>query len=231
MKPLGHKAYGSIPHLPNSRVGPGDYHCHEGQEAIATIKARDKHDRVIVTEKLDGSNVGVANIGGVITAVTRAGYLASSSPHAQHHVFADWVAARDWSALPVGQRIAGEWLYSAHGTLYRPSSALVCFDAFDASNKRLPHDAARELFADLGLEGAHVISDGPPITVESALAAIGVNGFHGAQEQVEGAVWRVERRGVYDFLAKFVRHDKQDGKYFTAAPDGGPIIMMPELTP
>lgn len=61
-KPLGHKAYGSIPHLPNSRLGVGDYHCHEGQARICCEKARDKHDRIIVTEKLDGSNVCVANI-------------------------------------------------------------------------------------------------------------------------------------------------------------------------
>ena len=33
-KPLGRKAYGSIPHLSGSRLGPGDYHCHKGQEDI-----------------------------------------------------------------------------------------------------------------------------------------------------------------------------------------------------
>ena len=33
-KPLGRKAYGSIGHLPNSRVGPKDHHIHEGQLSI-----------------------------------------------------------------------------------------------------------------------------------------------------------------------------------------------------
>lgn len=33
-KPLGHKAYGSIPHLPTSRLGPGDHHVTEGQARI-----------------------------------------------------------------------------------------------------------------------------------------------------------------------------------------------------
>jgi len=56
-KPLGRKSYGSIPHLPGSRLGPGDYHAHEGQARIATEKARDKHDKIYVQEKLDGSNV------------------------------------------------------------------------------------------------------------------------------------------------------------------------------
>lgn len=37
--------------------------------------------------------------------------------------------------------------------------------------------------------------------------------FHGALDPVEGAVWRVERGGSVDFLAKYVRPDKVDGCY------------------
>ena len=48
----------------------------EGQKAIACEKLRDKHDRIIVQEKLDGSNVGIAKIDGNIMALTRAGYMA-----------------------------------------------------------------------------------------------------------------------------------------------------------
>jgi len=40
-KPLNQKAYGSIPHLPGSRLGPGDYSIGEGQARIATEKLRD----------------------------------------------------------------------------------------------------------------------------------------------------------------------------------------------
>jgi hypothetical protein len=39
-------------------------------------------------------------------------------------------------------------------------------------------------------------------------------GGHGATDPVEGAIWRIERKGEVDFLAKYVRHDKVDGKYF-----------------
>lgn len=35
-KPLGIKAYGSIPHLPGSRLGAGDHHLAIGQALIAT---------------------------------------------------------------------------------------------------------------------------------------------------------------------------------------------------
>jgi hypothetical protein len=79
-KPLGAKSYGHIAHLPGSRMGPGDHKCHEGQKRIATEKPRDRHDEVIVQEKLDGSNVGVARLDGMLYALTRAGYDADSSP-------------------------------------------------------------------------------------------------------------------------------------------------------
>lgn len=91
IKPLGHRAYGSIPHLPGSRLGPGDHHCGEGQARIATIKTRDRHDIVIVQEKLDGSNCSVAKIEGKIIALTRAGYEAITSEYPVHRAFSKYV--------------------------------------------------------------------------------------------------------------------------------------------
>lgn len=38
------KKYGNIPHLPGSRVGPGDHHCHQGQADICTVKISDIPD-------------------------------------------------------------------------------------------------------------------------------------------------------------------------------------------
>lgn len=224
MKPLGHKAYGSIPHLPGSRTGPMDYTCHEGQARILCEKARDKYDRIIVTEKLDGSNVAVANIGGQIVAITRAGYLAETSPFQMHHDFARWVTARSWQ-IPVGFRLSGEWMTQAHGTIYQGHDPLICFDVFDGVNKRLPHDEARIIMDTNDIPGAHVLSDGPPASISSIISALG-NGFHGAQEAAEGAVWRVERKGAFDFMAKFVRSEKIDGKYLPSQTGGEPVIMI-----
>jgi len=233
MKPLGRKAYGSIPHLPGSRLGPGDYHCHEGQEAIC-FTGRDKKGgkaRVIVTEKLDGSNVAVARVDGHVLALLRAGYLAQTSPRRQHQIFAEWVRRRDWSHLPEGYRVSGEWLHQAHGTLYKPNAPFVAFDAFLPNNERLPHDEARGLFSRLDLVGATVIHDsfGAGLTVEDAMRKLGEFGFHGAQEQIEGAVWRVESNGNFNFLTKFVRPEKIDGKYFGQGKDGGDIFMCDPL--
>jgi len=227
-KPLGRKGYGSTPHLPGSRVGPGDWHIHAGQARILTEKRRDVRDRVIVTEKLDGSCVTVARHNGSILAVTRAGYLAASSPFMMHHVFARWVerrADRFLGVLADGQRIAGEWMLQAHGTRYvieGPDSLLVGFAVIDGE-QRLPHDEARSIMSGCGVRGAAVISDGPSLSVEDALSAIGARGFHGALDPVEGAVWVCERDGRFDFMAKHVVHGKADGCFLPVV-TGGPDL-------
>ena len=87
------KNYGHIAHLPGSRMGPGDHSCELGQARIATFKARDRHDHIIVQEKLDGTNVGVARLDGVLYPLVRAGYVADTSPFEQHWRFAQWVYA------------------------------------------------------------------------------------------------------------------------------------------
>ena len=219
MKPLGHKSYGSIPHLPNSRMGPGDHHCSPGQARIATERARDRHDVVIVQEKLDGSNVGIAKLNGQIIPLTRAGYHANTSPYEQHHLFAGWVTKR-WALfdalLVEGERICGEWLAQAHGTRYDLNKyGQQPFAAFD-----IMRGMDRALFAEVsertnqfGLEMPHALEIGPPMAVDAALAALNTYGYHGALDAVEGAVWRVERKGVVDFLVKYVRPDKKDGCY------------------
>lgn len=212
-KPLGRKSYGSIPHLPSSRMGPGDHACHAGQARIATEKARDRHDIIIVQEKLDGSNVGVARLNGTILALTRAGYLASTSPYLQHHAFAAWVernAARFLKVLRDGERLCGEWLHQAHGTRYRlRHEPFVAFDLM-IGDQRLP-------FGDFMMRHSfttpHLLHLGGAYSVAEALAALGTYGFHGALDPVEGAVWRVERKGVVDFLVKYVRPEKVDGEY------------------
>lgn len=214
IKPLGHKSYGSIGHLVGSRVGPADHTITEGQTKICTEKVRDKHDRVIVLEKLDGTNVSVANIDGELVPLVRAGWRAISSPREMHHLFDQWVRERmDWFAfLQPGERLCGEWLAQAHGTKYQIGEADRCFVAFDLMRgmKRSPYDTIRQR----GWVGCSPqrLSDGPPVTLAQADDLLGPQGHHQA-DRAEGVVYRVERKDEVDFLAKWVRPDKVDGKY------------------
>lgn len=207
--------------MPGSRLGPGDHKCTEGQKRIATESKRDKHDVIIVQEKLDGSNVGVAKINNEIVPITRAGYNALDSPYEMHHKFHEWVMRhkeRFEDVLENGERICGEWLYQAHGTLYKlPHEPFVAFDII-RERKRLP---CYEFVVRIGnsFVKPHILeNNGQPMTIESALTALGEMGKHGSLEPIEGAVWRVERKGVVDFLVKYVRPDKVDGKYLNGDP-------------
>jgi hypothetical protein len=239
-KPLGRKNYGSIGHLPNSRLGLGDHCVTEGQARIATIKTRDKHDRVIVQEKLDGSNVGVGRLGDAIIALGRAGYRAESSPFEQHKKFASWANDNEKRFLDIlddGERIVGEWILQAHGTKYAlRHEPFVAFDLMVGS-ERMPFgqfmDRVRHLFV-----VPAIIETNKPITVHEALRRLGEFGFHGALDPVKGAVWRVERhvktssssserKWKVDFLTKFVQPDKIDGKYFPEK-EGGQAIWNTE---
>jgi len=215
-KPLGIKNYGTIPHLIGSRVTPSDKHCHEGQARIATERARDRHDLVTVTEKVDGSNVGVALFNDEILALGRAGYLAETSPYEQHKMFAGWVKqneSRFRYILNEGERIIGEWLAQAHGTRYNlRHEPFVIFDLM-VEHDRLPYDEMLVRVKRGNFVTPHELHRGQPISITVALGRLGFYGSHGAIDEAEGVVWRVERRGVFDFLVKYVKPHKVDGIY------------------
>lgn len=214
-KPIGGKSYGSIPHLSNSRVGEKDYHCHEGQERIATVKARDKNDSVIVQEKMDGSNVGIARVNGQLFPMTRAGYIAISSPFEQHHLFYKWVYDNlsRFDFIKEGERVCGEWLLQAHGTIYHNlSDPLYVFDLF-RDNQRVDKVEYITRLADCGLWFAPIIHHGDPIATQEAMRYLGNDGCAKAEGGPEGLVYRVYRNNKFDYLCKYVRMDKIDGKY------------------
>src|ERR1051325_3961464 len=196
-KPLGAKAYGSIPHLPGSRLGPGDHHCHPGQAKIATEKARDKHDVIIVQEKLDGSNVCVARINGGLHALTRSGYYACDSPHEQHRKFAEWMyenVERFSELLGEGERVCGEWLAMAHGTRYHlHHEPFVAFDLMKG-HYRYPYRIFERRVKELKFVVPKLIWAGEPISTNKAMWLAEPSG-HGAIDPLEGVIYRVERRG------------------------------------
>lgn len=225
---LSGKNYGSIGHLPDSRLGPGDRHITQGQAAIATEKTRDGADLVIVQEKLDGSNVGVyRDEVGQVHAVTRAGYLCKDSHYEQHKYFDMYVEAnmRGFdTVLRPGERIIGEWLMQAHGTRYRLSekSAFVAFDIMRGQERLCYYDfmsRVNGLFATPPL-----VSIGDACSIDKALRLLGPCGRYGAEDLAEGLVYRVERHTKkgppkVDFLAKYVRGSKEDGCYLKGEPE------------
>jgi hypothetical protein len=236
-KPLGQKSYGSIPHLIGSRLGEGDHHASPGQVEIATKTTRDKWDLIIVQEKLDGGNVGIAKINGEILALSRAGYLANTSPYKTHHAFALYVERnnkRFEELLKENERLCGEWLLTAVGTKYNlPHEPFVPFDLMTGM-ERLPYHDFLPRVSRFDFVTPRIIHIGQPITIKDAEKVLN-NSTHGAVDPVEGAVWRVERKGVVDFLVKYVRSFKEDGKYLkedivNQLPMGYKYLMAPFIS-
>lgn len=225
-KPFGGKSYGSIGHLPCSRLGPGDHKITEGQARILTEKTRDRHDLILVSEKLDGSNVGIGKINGTIIPVSRSGYRAETSPYPQHHLFASWVHSQwsRWDALLAeGERICGEWLAQAHGTRYTlQHEPFAAFDLF-REGERILWEELRDRCDRAGIITPSVLHHGPACSVQMIMERLGDHGHHGATDKAEGAVWRCERRGKVDFLGKFVRPEKVDGIYLPEMSGQAPV--------
>lgn len=211
-KPLKARAYGSIPHLPGSKRGTGDHGVNDGQAAICTTKSR-PGDTIIVQQKVDGSCTSVARIDGELMALQRKGYPARTSPFKQHHLFADWVDENRglFAGLNEGERLVGEWIAQAHGTIYPAESFGTPWVVFDLMRdaERATHGELQGRFG-LAFDGPTTIHIGPPVSVEEAMRQLGV-WWH--ESQIEGIVYRVEREGRVDFLAKWVKPDYVPGRY------------------
>ncbi len=223
-KPLGRKTYGSIPHIRGSRAdNPGDHYISDGQACIATEMIRDRHDLVVVQEKLDGSCVGVALLNHQLVPLGRAGWPAVSSPHFQHQLFHNWVlenSTRFHEVLWEGDCLVGEWLAQAHGTCYdlMDRDPFVAFDLFRDS-KRLVHHRFCQHVEGGDIARAPLLNAGMSCSIDTAFKKLGEHGHYGAVGVPEGCIWRVERNGRVDFLCKFVRSDHESGKYlFNANP-------------
>lgn len=217
VKPIGIKNYGSIPHLSNSKLGPGDYFITEGQERILTEKKMDKHDTILAFEKYDGSNVGIAKMNNKIFALTRAGYEAKTSPYKQHHLFSEWVYKRENmfnDMLSNGERITGEWLAQAHGLIYKIDVEPIIFFDYFINKKRVLHEELGAKAIEYGLQLPRQLHEGDPVKVETLLPVLNkkTKGIK-SLDLPEGIVYRVERKDEVDFLAKWVRSDFPTGKY------------------
>jgi len=224
-KPLGRKAYGSIGHLLQSRLGPGDHHISPGQARICLEEARDRHDGIVVQEKLDGCCVAVAKLKGEIVALNRAGYPAETSRWEHHRIFAQWVERHEERfdlLLKEGERVVGEWLALAHGTRYKLwHDPFVPFDIMVGQERKLTEEVYERVRA-VGFEPPRLLHKGGPLPLEEAIAVL-KQPWHGNLDPGEGVVYRVERKGKVDFLAKWVRPDKIDG-YYLPELSGKPAI-------
>lgn len=217
-KVLTYKTYNKIGHLSKSRLGEGDHFVDAKTEKTATKELDDLLTLIIVQEKLDGSNVCVANVGGEIVAMGRSGYRCSESNQEQHRRFANWVQLKInhfQNLLMPGDRIVGEWLAQAHGTRYElEHDPFVAFDLFKGEDRCTYHDFLLNVLP-WGFITPQVYHIGGSCSI-SRIEKLSskIKSIHNAIDPIEGFIWRIETNGKFKNIVKYVRAQKEDGKYF-----------------
>lgn len=120
----------------------------------------------------------------------------------------------------------GEWLALAHGTRYVVTAA----DPFIVFDLMRGHERAPLRDLKIRVAGYFMLPNtwhdfGKAIHPAAAYAKFQCDGASSGRviDRVEGLVYRVERKGEVDFLAKWVRPDKVDGCYLPEVSGEDPI--------
>lgn len=200
--------YPTIQHLPGSKMREVSDKSIGAQEAVwLTQKTRMPADTVIVTEKVDGCNVGVLRMADVLYPIIRKGYDVRTNQYAWIRSFANFMEQnrlRFLSLLSDGERVCGDWMVKTHSIRYDlPHEPLICYDLI-AGNERVPYMQARERLASQDFISAGLVHVGSAISTQSAIGLLG-KGFHGAIGEPEGVVYRYESaEHKWLFSAKYV---------------------------
>ena len=104
----------------------------------------------------------------------------------------------------------GEWMTLAHALVYDlPHVPFVAFDLMRGTKRATQAEVLARIAG--RLPTPQVLATGPTAVVDVVDATPG----HGSRI-MEGMVWRVERKGKVDFLAKWVRPDLTAGALLNA---------------
>ena len=200
--------YPTILHLPGSKFRDSGDRCIGEQEVNwLTVKTRSPGDLVIVTEKVDGCNVGVLKKHGALYPIIRKGYDVRTNQFDWIQAFAKFVEEnrlRFLYLLSDGERVCGEWMIKTHTIEYHmPHEPFICFDIIQG-NDRVRYLTAKRRLELAGFTPAGLVHAGAAISTADALTKLG-RGFHGAVGAPEGVVYRYESPQYgYLFSAKFV---------------------------
>jgi ATP-dependent RNA circularization protein (DNA/RNA ligase family) len=212
--------FGNIKHLTGSRLkDSGDTILDEILQPYFSEKLQfPKRDKLYVTEKIDGANVGVYKKNGKLYPVQRKGYDVRTSEWEFLRRFANFVkdnTARFDGLLADGERICGEWMIKTHSLFYEmPHEPFVVFDIIRGIEKPVRPSYAEIIkrCKDYGFIAANLIHEGEAISVKEALRLLG-GGSHGCTTSPEGIVYRYERDGTFEMSAKYVSNLSVGGDY------------------
>jgi hypothetical protein len=119
-------------------------------------------------------------------------------------------------------------LAQAHGTIYKlHHEPFVVFDLININERAIYHNFLLRVLP-FNFVVPNLVHIGQLLSIEKALEKVEVSG-HGAIDEVESVIYRVERNRKVDFLTKFVKHSKVDGKYLPENNNGQIIWNWNEI--
>lgn len=204
--------YGTISHLKGSKmINSRDKLIGINQEIMLTEKIRDRGDLIIITEKIDGCNVGVFRCNNKLYPLVRKGYDVRTNPVSWIKSFANYVedrAEQFFDLLQDQKRVCGEWMIHQHTLKYKLKGDP--FIAFDIIRGIIENDiltCVKDLIK--SIEHTGLVHIGSPMPPDIAMILLG-KGFHGVEDdQPEGIVYRYESAKYgFEFSAKFVDNHK-----------------------
>lgn len=203
--------YPSISHLPGSKlIDYKDTYLGMSEVNALTKERRSTDDIVIVTEKVDGMNVGVYRKNDKLYPLMRHGYDVRShfTPFAQ--MFANFVednAERFFNVLEDGERLCGEWMIKTHTIPYKiKGEPFLVFDIIKENTKRYPYTEFIGKIRKGDFTPTQLIHMGLPVST-SSLSPLLNTSFHGGLQGLEGFVYKYENKTHgYLFGGKYVSH-------------------------
>ncbi|MGH7168709.1 MAG: RNA ligase family protein [Gemmataceae bacterium] len=164
---------------------------------------------VVVEEKVDGANTGIAFDSTGEPIIWNRGTVLTAGGHAQFQPLWRWLAEhRAGLASALGERLVlfGEWCFAIHTVRYdRLPDWFLAFDVYEKSAGRFWSSDRRDtLVRSLGLFSVPVLASGIFTLADLASLLVATKSRYG-HTPIEGLYARVEREGWLVGRAKLVR--------------------------
>lgn len=136
------RKYPRTSHIRGSRFQHGD----GDMDAIAWDELRGKH--LVVEEKMDGTNVGISFIDGVLHLQSRGHYLRGGPRETQYALLKQWVSTFQeelYCTITDRYIVYGEWMFAKHTMFYDAlPHYFMEFDVYDKESNEYLSTSSRE---------------------------------------------------------------------------------------
>ncbi|OBT42494.1 hypothetical protein VE00_07949 [Pseudogymnoascus sp. WSF 3629] len=173
---------------------------------------------VVITEKVDGANMGFSLSSDRQLLVQNRSHFVNSSSHSQFKKLDSWMEKhreelfgllnRD-KYFPQRYILYGEWMHAVHSVSYNSlPDRFLAFDLFDrGEGKFVNRETLETLLSGTGIHITRVMEKRDTIPTDGELRALVQNQSAFSEGRVEGVVVKIEDRGWVKWRGKVVRGD------------------------